>query len=42
MKEYKMMVIDSKGNLVDRPKERKKKELKKVVPIITGTTGTKK
>ncbi len=33
MKEYKTMVIDSKGNLVDRPEERKKK----VVPVITGT-----
>lgn len=32
MKE-RVMVIDSKGNLVERPKERKKK----VVPIITGT-----
>ncbi len=34
MKTYRTLVMDSKGNLVERPK--------KVVPIITGTTGTRK
>jgi hypothetical protein len=33
-KEYKTMVIDSKGNLVERPKE---KVRKKKVPVIKGT-----
>ena len=34
-----VLVFDSKGKLVDKPKEKK---TKKLVPIIKGTTGTQK
>ena len=37
MKEYKTMVVDSKGNLVFTPKVKDKKPKRKVVPVIKGT-----